>query len=66
MVLKDFFAILTNSIRKEGTMSFNYPAVVTASDVVLNRIALDWGMITLPKGRTYDPSEHWIFAQEEK
>ncbi len=61
----NFISVLTKSLRETGKKSRNYSALVGIDDKTTNQLALSWGMITLPKGHPNDPSEHWIFAQEE-
>lgn len=66
MNVMKFISVLTERLNKNSTTTFHYPKVVGCDDSIINQIALELGMITLPRGKPNDPSEHWIFAQEEK
>jgi len=65
MGLKEFFTVLSRSLRVSRHQIHSYHALTICDDLILNRVALDCGMLTLPKGQPNDPSEHWILAKEE-
>jgi len=65
MGLKEFLTVLVNPVRKVGYTTGDYFILTACGDRVLNKIAVNNGMMPLPKGRANDPSEWWMIARRE-